>query len=138
MKAELDCDGARGIYRKRAAVMGFRAGVLAFLLSDEKETPAVVNFATTVAQYAMEEQVKCFGRLLMDKTVSARAYATYKSVNTTLFDRLPQRFTIDDVQVAKGFDTPRGTIKSCISRWKASGLITTDSPGMYHKKPLKQ
>ena len=138
VKAELDCDGARGIYRKRAAVMGFRAGVLAFLLSDEKETPAVVNFATTVAQYAMEEQVKCFGRLLMDKTVSARAYATYKSANTTLFDRLPQRFTIDDVQVAKGFDTPRGTIKSCISRWKASGLITTDSPGMYHKKPLKQ
>ncbi len=131
--AEKNMDNPRGVFRKRSAVIGFRAGVIAFLLNNEQETEDVIKFALDIAQYTMEEQVKCFGPLLMDNTISAVGECERKTNNSTIFDQLPMEFSAKDLRVFKGYDTPKSTINSCFRNWLKQGWIRQIKHGVYMK-----
>ena len=131
--AEKNMDNPRGVFRKRSAVIGVRAGVIAFLLNNEQETEDVIKFALDIAQYTMEEQVKCFGPLLMDNTISAVGECERKTNNSTIFDQLPMEFSAKDLRVFKGYDTPKSTINSCFRNWLKQGWIRQIKHGVYMK-----
>jgi hypothetical protein len=117
---------ALDIFRRRAAVIGFRAGLLGMLLCDGKESDEAVDFATWVAGYVLKEQLNLFGeemnRLMLDSDELSKSTS-----NLTFFQPLlsilPNEFTAEQlatVSMQAGYKSP---IKQVIFRWKHNGLI---------------
>ena len=115
-------DRVMDVYRKRAAVIGFRCGVI-FRLLEGKESRACLDFACLMAEYTLHMQMKHFGAALMNQyektTVGSRSYAANKNI----FGQLPQTFTMVDVKALKGSEYSDGTLYSIISRWGKDGWI---------------
>ena len=124
-------------YRRRAAVIGMRCGVVACLLSGEKETRHVIDFALMMAEYVLQEQCRLFGDVLR-KQYAADSDNTRKSKNRAVFDRLADTFTPHDILVLKN-DISESTARTIICRWKEAGWIDAlprhkGDKGMKYKK----
>ena len=113
-------DRTRDIFCRRSAVVGFRAGMLAFFLWGEKNTPQIrkntINFAIWVANSMLNQHLLRFN-------------ITSTNSNTTqwesVFEKLPDEFTRDDVEKAlssEGVDTPS---KMVLYKWRLAGVIET-------------
>ena len=130
-------DRVMDTYRRRAAVIGMRCGVVAFLLSGEKETKHVIDFALMMAEYVLQEQCRLFGDVLR-KQYAADSDNTRKSKNRAVFDRLADTFTPHDILALKN-DISESTARTIICRWKEAGWIDALSrhkgdKGMKYKK----
>ena len=130
-------DRVMDTYRRRAAVIGMRCGVVAFLLSGEKETRHVIDFALMMAEYVLGEQCRLFGDVLR-KQYAADCDNTRKSKNRAVFDRLADTFTPHDILALKN-DISESTARTIICRWKEAGWIDAlprhkGDKGMKYKK----
>ena len=130
-------DRVMDTYRRRAAVIGMRCGVVAFLLSGEKETKHVIDFALMMAEYVLQEQCRLFGDVLR-KQYAADSDNTRKSKNRAVFDRLADTFTPHDILALKN-DISESTARTIICRWKEAGWIDAlprhkGDKGMKYKK----
>ena len=130
-------DRVMDTYRRRAAVIGMRCGVVAFLLSGEKETKHVIDFALMMAEYVLQEQCRLFGDVLR-KQYAADSDNTRKSKNRAVFDRLADTFTPHDILTLKN-DISESTARTIICRWKEAGWIDAlprhkGDKGMKYKK----
>ena len=130
-------DRVMDTYRRRAAVIGMRCGVVAFLLSGEKETRHVIDFALMMAEYVLQEQCRLFGDVLR-KQYAADSDNTRKSKNRAVFDRLADTFTPHDILALKN-DISESTARTIICRWKEAGWIDAlprhkGDKGMKYKK----
>jgi hypothetical protein len=124
VEAAKDIDRVKDTYRRRAAVIGFRCGVIYHLLSGQtKEQKACTEFAVMMAEYAMTEQIKTFGQALQNQYVDAQSECIRHGVNHSIFDQLPPVFSLDDLAALKGGTTPRNSLIKIISRWKIDGWI---------------
>ena len=130
-------DRVMDTYRRRAAVIGMRCGVVACLLSGEKETRHVIDFALMMAEYVLGEQCRLFGDVLR-KQYAADSDNTRKSKNRAVFDRLADTFTPHDILALKN-DISESTARTIICRWKEAGWIDAlprhkGDKGMKYKK----
>ncbi len=130
-------DRVMDTYRRRAAVIGMRCGVVACLLSGEKETRHVIDFALMMAEYVLQEQCRLFGDVLR-KQYAADSDNTRKSKNRAVFDRLADTFTPHDILALKN-DISESTARTIICRWKEAGWIDAlprhkGDKGMKYKK----
>lgn len=118
VEAAKDIDHVKDTYRKRAAVIGFRCGVIFHLLSGcAKESKACLDFAVMMAQYCLDQQMKAFGEALESQFVDARDECIRYGSNHSVFDQLPPSFTMDDLRALKrGFCSEAG-LRKIISRW---------------------
>ena len=114
-------DRVMDTYRRRAAVIGMRCGVVACLLSDEKETKHVIDFALMMAEYVLQEQCRLFGDVLR-KQYAADSDNTRKSKNRAVFDRLADTFTSHDILALKT-DITDSTARNIIRRWHEAGWV---------------
>ena len=114
-------DRVMDTYRRRAAVIGMRCGVVAFLLSGEKETKHVLDFALMMAEYVLQEQCRLFGDVLR-KQYAADSDNTRKSKNRAVFDRLADTFTSHDILALKN-DVSDQTARMIIYRWREAGWV---------------
>lgn len=135
-EAMLSADEALDTYRRRAAVIGFRCGAIAFLLNDEKETPSVLRFARLVAEYVVWEQCRLFGETLISD--SAAANYSRRGVNVALFDELNDTFSIEDVKRIKGTNCSPSLPYQIISVWKKNGWVERIKKGIWKKKTQTQ
>ena len=118
VEAAKDIDHVKDIYRKRAAVIGFRCGVIFHLLSGkEKETKACLDFATTMAEYCLQQQIKAFGEALERQFVDARDACIRYGSNHSVFDQLAPAFTMDDLRALKRGFCGEAALRKVISRW---------------------
>ena len=118
VEAAKDIDHVKDIYRKRAAVIGFRCGVIFHLLSGkEKETKACLDFATTMAEYCLQQQIKAFGEALESQFVDARDACIRYGSNHSVFDQLAPAFTMDDLRALKRGFCGEAALRKIISRW---------------------
>ena len=115
-------DTIKDIYRRRAAVIGFRCGVI-FMLLVGKESNACIEFALTMAEYTLQNQCRLFGPLLKLQNDRVRDRMPAATVNENVLQQLPSPFTIDDLRRLKGSECADGTLYSILSRWKAEGWI---------------
>ena len=124
-----DIDHVKDTYRRRAAVIGFRCGVIFHLLTGRvKESNACVEFATMMASYCLNQQIKVFGAALQNQYVDAQQECQRYGVNNSIFDQLPPTFTADDLAALKPANVPRNSIIKIISRWNRDGwVVKTDS-----------
>ena len=124
IEAAKDIDRVKDTYRRRAAVIGFRCGVIFYLLSGlTKESKQCTEFAVMMAEYAMTEQIKTFGWALQNQYVDAQSECVRHGVNHSIFDQLPPVFSLNDLAALKGSTTPRNSLIKIISRWKIDGWI---------------
>ena len=128
VEAAKDIDRVKDTYRKRAAVIGFRCGVIFHLLdmgsrnlksqtSKLKESKACLDFALLMAEYCLQQQMKAFGEALESQFVDARDECVRYGSNHSIFDQLAPAFTMDDLRSLKrGFCSEAG-LRKIISRW---------------------
>ena len=125
VEAAKDIDHVKDTYRKRAAVIGFRCGVIFHLLSGkDKETKACLDFALMMADYCLMEQIKTFGEALRNEYVNAQDECRRYGVNHSVFDQLAPTFTIDDLRALKRGYCSETAMRMIISRWMRDGWIS--------------
>ncbi|MBP5375461.1 MAG: DUF3987 domain-containing protein, partial [Bacteroidaceae bacterium] len=123
VEAAKDIDRVKDVYRKRAAVIGFRCGIVFHLLTGAKqESKACLDFALMMAEYTLEQQIKAFGEALQKEYVNARDECQRYGVNHSVFDQLAPTFSRDDLRALKQDCTESG-IRSIVMRWKKDGWI---------------
>ena len=119
-----DIDHVKDIYRRRAAVIGFRCGVIFHLLSGcPKESKACLEYAVMMADYCLSQQTKVFGQALQNQYVDAQTECQRYGENNSIFDQLPPTFTADDLAALKRSSVPRNSIIKIISRWNRDGWV---------------
>ena len=129
VEAAKDIDHVKDTYRKRAAVIGFRCGVIFHLLSGkDKETKSCLDFALMMADYCLMQQIKIFGEALQSQYVDASEECQRYGANHSVFDQLAPTFTIDDLRALKRGYCSETAMRMIISRWMRDGWIEkTDS-----------
>lgn len=132
LEAMADDDLVKDTYRRRAAVIGFRCGVVARLLSGE-EDKTTLDFATLMAQYALDEQLKNFGAALKSEYLKACNEQLRSGKNHTVFDSLPPVFTREDIKQLKGPNATCGNIRVIIHRWISAGWIKEVAKNQWKK-----
>ncbi len=136
VEAAKDIDHVKDVYRKRAAVIGFRCGVVFHLLSGkEKETKACLDFALMMADYCLDQQIKTFGDALRNEYVCAEDECKRRGTNHSVFDSLPPAFTIEDLRALKQGFCNESALRMIISRWMRDGWI--EKTGRNHWSKLK-
>ena len=124
LEALKNADEAMDELRKRSAVIAFRCAVVFHLLSgSERESRACIDFMLMMADYVLENQM----HLLCQKIESQQAKnqpAVVKTLqNKSVYDKLPEVFTLNDVKNIKGLGLEESSYRSIICKWKASGFI---------------
>ena len=113
-------DRTRDIFCRRAAVVGFRAGMLAWFLWDEKGTPTirrnVAAFAIWVANSMLNQHLLRFNVSSTDSNVNR-----WEDVYRLLKDE----FTRDELVQALSANGSSTPAKQVIYRWKLLGCIET-------------
>ena len=144
-----DIDHVKDTYRRRAAVIGFRCGVIFHLLSIGGESPSATNrtsgtvpkeskacidFALMMASYCLQQQIKVFGVVLQNQYVDAETECQRYGANNSIFDQLPPTFTADDLAALKRNNVPRNSIIKIISRWNRDGWVEKVDSKLWSKK----
>jgi hypothetical protein len=122
VEAAKDIDHVKDTYRKRAAVIGFRCGVI-YRLLEGKESNKCIDFALMMAEYCLSQQMKAFGEVLRNEFVNAQDECQRYGANHSIFDQLPPTFTADDLIALKHGSVSRNSIIKIISRWNRDGWI---------------
>ena len=134
LEAAREMDRVKDVYRRRAAVIGFRCGVVFYLLSDEKkESKACVDFARMMAEHTLQTQMKLFGETLMSQYVKADDEVRRYTQNHSIFDELPVTFGLQEVRNLKGDDYAIETLRTIICRWVKMGWIAKTGKGQWTK-----
>ena len=135
VKALKDIDHVADTYRRRAAVIGFRCGVIFHLLSGcVRESKACLDFALMMAEYCMQQQVKTFGETLQNQFVDAQSECQRYGANNSVFDQLPPVFSLEDLGALKRENMPRNSLIKIISRWNRDGWIDKIDHNRWQKR----
>jgi DNA-binding CsgD family transcriptional regulator len=123
----IDADShAMDTLRRRAAVIGFRAGMLCYLLENHKYTKTVGSFAEWVAEYVFRNQMELWGEQMEQLLSGAIDAQTEKGAASSLLALLPTEFTTGDLiklRARKGQSVKRGAISMVLNRWKNMNRI---------------
>ena len=122
----IDADShAMDTLRRRAAVIGFRAGMLCYLLENRKFTNRVGAFAEWVAEYVFRNQMELWGNGI-EALFNGEAPNGERGTATSLLELLPQEFTTADLiklRARKGQSVKSSAIKVLLHRWRSNGRI---------------
>lgn len=141
-------------FRKRAAVIGFRAGVTFHILEQgeqwlregrslseafmegAEESLHTVHFALLVADHALKYQCLLYGsQLINDRQAVVRESGGYRSRNKNLFEELPAEFTFD-LLVELRPQTKYNALRTMIYKWKHDGLIEEAGKNCWRKRSI--
>ena len=136
---------ALDIFRRRAGVIGFRAGVLAMLLCDHMESDMVLDLAEWVASYVLVQQLSLFGHKMNEAMNTTCENEEYEHTGNTfmqpysnssvklMFRNLPKEFdteTLIRMRRETGYST---RVNMVLSRWSRSGWIEKIANNQWRK-----
>ena len=123
----IDADNhAMDTLRRRAAVMGFRAGMLCYLLENRKFTKTVGQFAEWVAEYVFRNQMELWGEQMEQELTGALDAMTERGAASSLLSLLPKDFTTADLirlRARKNQSVTPTSVNSLLCRWRKLGRI---------------
>ena len=119
--------------RKRAAVIGYRAGMLAYLLNECVYTKEVGQFTSWVAEYVFQNQMELFGSKFEEVAQSQIRVKERCSHVVSLLQVLPEQFTRADLMALRARNGQSTNIAMVISRWRSSGFITQVEKNTFRK-----
>lgn len=121
--------------RKRSAVIGYRAGMLAYLLNGQKYDKGVGEFTTWVAEYIFQNQMQLFGNKFEEVAQAAIIVSEKSSQVSSLLTQLADTFTRSELMTVRARNGQSTRVDMVISRWKANGFITQTAKNAYRKTP---
>ena len=121
--------------RKRAAVIGYRAGMLAFLLNECVYEKSVGEFTTWVAEYVFQNQMTLFGNKFEEVAQSQLVMNERKSCVVSLLQQLPEQFTRNELMALRARNGQSTRVDMVLNRWKSSGFISQVDKTTYKKTP---
>ena len=122
--------------RRRAAVIGFRAGMLCYLLENHKYTKTVGAFAEWVAEYVFRNQMELWGTAIEQTFKSSIEAQTERGATASLLSLLPEEFTAADLiklRARKGQSVKSSAISMVLNRWRANNRIEKASETTWRK-----
>ena len=123
----IDADShAMDTLRRRAGVIGFRAGMLCYLLENRKFTKTVGAFAEWVAEYVFRNQMELWGEQMEQELTGALDAMTEKGAASSLLSLLPAEFTTGDLiklRARKGQSVKAAAVGMVLTRWKNAKRI---------------
>ena len=127
-------DRTRDIFCRRSAVVGFRAGMLAYFLYGEKNTPTIrkncIRFAIWVANCMLNQHLLRF---------NIQGTGSNTILLAPVFERLGTEFTRDDVEKALAAEGSETQSKVVLYKWRLAGLIEStkvDRTGAGNRKTM--
>lgn len=127
---------AMDTFRRRAAVNGFRAGMMAHWLWGEnlRHRKEVSTFAIFIAELTLDGQMKRYADQLEGEDVrTSMSKEAKKKRSTELFESLPETFTTSDVTRAAATLHIVTPSRNLIYGWHSAGLIERLANNQYHK-----
>ena len=113
-------DRTRDIFCRRSAVVGFRAGMLAYFLWGEKNTPTIrrntVNFAIWVANCMLNQHLLRF---------NITGFGSNTIPWSEVYETLPETFTREDLErqlATVGVDSRSSMV---VYKWRLAGVVET-------------
>ena len=120
------------VFRRRAALNGFRAGIIAYLLEGRQETERAIKFAVWYAERCFQYQLQIYGNkidALHDGALSPQA----SKGNMRYLDALPNEFTKEDLVNLRLANNESPVVKTIIYRWVKEGLIVKIDTNLWQK-----
>ena len=120
------------VLRRRAALNGFRAGLVAYLLEGRQETEKAIRFAVWFAERCLYYQLKIYGDKI-DALHNDSQKVGWGKGNFRYLETLPMEFTKDDLvnlRIANG-ESP--VVKTIIYRWVKEGLVAKIGSNLWRK-----
>ena len=121
-------------FRRRAGVIGFRAGMLANVLT-AGETKANAAFARWVADTVLDEQCALFGRQLEEQTAEAQKGGQRHTAN--LYRLLPETFDRGELIALRVKNRQSSNVNGLLFRWMKNGMIERTDRNTYKKLTTK-
>jgi len=119
-----DDDHARDQFRRRAALIGFRAGMVAAFLwghLNGQRKQHTLEFALFVANYVLASLLERYSQKVNEE---AAGYETPQSRRyPSLFDAMPDIFTLQELKKVSMQQNCKSPLKSIIFRWSENRLI---------------
>lgn len=134
----IDADShAMDTLRRRAAVIGFRAGMLCFLLENRKYTKIVGDFAEWVAEYVFRNQMELWGEQMeLELSGALELISGERGSAASLLALLPQEFTAADLiklRARKGQSVKTSAISMVLNRWRTNHRIEKINESTWRK-----
>ena len=120
------------VFRRRAALNGFRAGIIAYLLEGRQETERAIKFAVWYAERCFQYQLQIYGNkidALHDGALSPQA----SKGNIRYLDLLPKEFTKEDLVNLRLANHESPVVKTIIYRWVKEDLIKKIDSNLWQK-----
>ena len=134
----IDADShAMDTLRRRAGVIGFRAGMLCYLLENRKFTKTVAQFAEWVAEYVFRNQMELWGEQMEQELTGALdIFSGERGSASSLLALLPNEFTTGDLiklRARQGQSVTPTSVNSLLCRWRKLGRIDKSPDGKWHR-----
>ena len=134
----IDADShAMDTLRRRAAVMGFRAGMLCYLLENRKFTKTVAQFAEWVAEYVFRNQMELWGKQMEQELTGALdIFSGERGSASSLLALLPNEFTTGDLiklRARQGQSVTPTSVNSLLCRWRKLSRIDKTADGKWKR-----
>lgn len=127
-------------FRRRSAVIGFRAGYLAYLLYKHEPQKRNRNigalaseFATYVAEYVFVNQMQLFGAQFEQVSDSYLSSQSHRGKVRQLLQSLPETFTKSDLMALRVRNGQTTDVAYVLTRWRQNGLIEDVGSNTYRK-----
>ncbi|SHK35429.1 DUF3987 domain-containing protein [Xylanibacter ruminicola] len=123
------------VLRRRAALNGFRAGIIAYLLEGRKETERAIKFALWYAERCLHYQLLIYGDKI-DALHNGAICPQASKGNIRYLDALPKEFTKEDLVNLRLANNESAVVKTIICRWGKEEKIKKIGPNLWQKCPL--
>lgn len=134
----IDSDSrAADVFRRRSAVIGWRAGMLSTLLYEGKKADQMAAaFAEYAAEYTFRAQMQMWGDRMEQEIAAGDDITGGRGEATALLSRLPEEFTTQMLIALRskaGQSVKPHAINTLLSRWKKLGRIAKAGEGKFRK-----
>ena len=120
------------VFRRRAALNGFRAGIVAYLLEGRKETERAIKFAVWYAERCLHYQLQIYGDKI-DALHNGELSTQAAKGNIRYLDALPKEFTKEDLVSLRLSNNESPVVKTIIYRWVKEGKIEKVDANLWRK-----
>jgi len=120
------------VLRRRAALNGFRAGIIAYLLEGHKETERAIKFALWYAERCLHYQLQIYGDKI-DALHNGQLNPQASKGNIRYLDILPKEFTKEDLVSLRLSNNESPVVKTIICRWVKEQMIEKIGTNLWRK-----
>ena len=120
------------VLRRRAALNGFRAGIIAYLLEGRQETERAIKFAVWYAERCLHYQLQIYGEKI-DKLRNGQLSPQASKGNIRYLDALPKEFTKQDLVNLRLANGESPVVKTITYRWCKEGKVEKIDTNLWRK-----